>query len=161
MFALKKTNVVCKFTRETIRIRWKPITKNFVTTAKFRQNEKNNCEKYQYPHIKSLFPYMKSEMESGAEYMDVFPGKQLLLVCRSHLFYVYFAPFSGIIRELADYNKFTLKPNNFKYAEYHFIKVPFKQLGVFFFLHLKFYENISNQCRYWTTICPMDIDPLP
>lgn len=71
MFALKIANVTGNFANIFKSIRWKPITKNIVTTVLNHQNNKE----YFYPHIKALFPYMKAEMENGTEYMPVLPGK--------------------------------------------------------------------------------------
>lgn len=70
MFALKRAHVVRNLANKFSGFRWKSDAT--VLDSNIRQNQN---EKYSYPRIKSLFPYMTRELESEAEYMQIFPGK--------------------------------------------------------------------------------------
>lgn len=76
----------------------------------------------------SRLPLMKSEIRNGADYMQIFPGLLLysvfMPIFRANIKLVlYFVLFSDVVRELTDYSKFMLMPNDFKAFEDHFMKV--------------------------------------
>lgn len=96
-------------------------------------------------HIALLSPYTKSEMQKkDAEHMHAYPGLFWSYVyTNAATFYISYCFwfFSDLICELIE---FTLKPNNFKPAEDHFIKVSnILNFGK------EFYENRNQEPHFF------------